>query len=122
LSIVRADVLDLPFDPGSFDYAITGLFLHHLSNDDAVRVLAAMDRVSRRGMIAGDLLRNRRAYSWITLLSLWANPMVRHDARVSVAQAFTRPEAESLRDRAGLRYLRYRRHFAHRFTLAGEKI
>jgi ubiquinone/menaquinone biosynthesis C-methylase UbiE len=114
--------LCLPFESGSFDYAITGLFLHHLSDEQAVNVLQAMDRVSRRGMIVGDLIRNRRAYAWINLLTLWANPMVRHDARVSVAQAFSRAEAETLRDRAGLRYLRYTRHMAHRFTLAGEKI
>ena len=122
LSIVRADALSLPFEAGSFDYAITGLFLHHLSDEQAVDVLRAMDRVSRRGMIVGDLVRNWRAYTWINLLTLRANPMVRHDACVSVAQAFTRTEAEALRDRAGLRYLRYTRHMAHRFTLAGEKV
>jgi hypothetical protein len=48
--------------------------------------------------------------------------MVRHDAPVSVAQAFTRGEAEAFVDRAGLHYLRYKRHAAHRFTLAGEKV
>jgi ubiquinone/menaquinone biosynthesis C-methylase UbiE len=122
LSIVRADAMALPFEAGSFDYAITGLFLHHLSEDQAVSVLRAMDRVSRRGMVVGDLIRNRRAYAWINVLTLWANPMVRHDACVSVAQAFTRAEAEALRVRAGLRYLRYSRHVAHRFTLAGEKV
>jgi ubiquinone/menaquinone biosynthesis C-methylase UbiE len=122
LAIIRADVLDLPFAPNSFDYAITSLFLHHLSDGDAVRVLQQMDRVARRGIIAADLVRNRRAYGWIYLFTLFANPMVRHDARVSVAQAFTPAEAEILRDRANLPYLRYTRHLAHRFTLAGEKI
>src|SRR4029078_11062202 len=31
VTIVRADALNLPFDAGSFDYALSGLFLHHLS-------------------------------------------------------------------------------------------
>jgi ubiquinone/menaquinone biosynthesis C-methylase UbiE len=121
LQIVRADVLNLPFDAGSFDYAITGLFLHHLSDDEVIAVLRALDRVARRGIIIGDLIRSRRAYNWITLFTLFANPMLKHDARVSVAQAFNKEEILRLRDRAGLGYLRYHRHFAHRMVLAGEK-
>ena len=80
-----------------------------------------MNRVARRGIIAADLLRRRRAYAWITLFTLAANPMVKHDARVSVAQAFTKEEILALRDRAGARFAQYHEHFAHRFALAGEK-
>jgi 2-polyprenyl-3-methyl-5-hydroxy-6-metoxy-1,4-benzoquinol methylase len=120
--IVRADALTpLPFEPGSFDYALSGLFLHHLSDDDAVAALKAMDGVSRRGIVIGDLLRDRRAYAWISLFTLFSNPMVKHDARVSVAQANSEAEARELLERSGLRYLRYARHFGHRFVLAGEK-
>ncbi len=122
IQIVRADALDLPFAEGSFDYATTSLFLHHLDDDDVVRVLAAMSRVARRGVIAGDLLRRRRAYAWISLLTLAATPMVRHDARASVAQAFTKAEVLRLRERAGIGFAGYHRHFGHRFVLAGEKV
>jgi ubiquinone/menaquinone biosynthesis C-methylase UbiE len=119
--VVQADVLSLPFAAGSFDYATTAMFLHHLSDDDAVRVLREMSRVARRGIIAADLLRHRRAYAWITLFTSFAGPMVKHDARVSVAQAFNKPEALRLRDAAGIGYAEYFRHFGHRFVLAGEK-
>jgi SAM-dependent methyltransferase len=121
LHIVRADVLRLPFADGSFDYATTSLFLHHLDDDDVVRVLAAMGRVARRGIIAGDLLRRRRAYAWIKLFSAFSNPMVRHDGPASVAQAFTRDEVLALRDRAGVTFADYSEHFGHRFVLAGER-
>lgn len=121
LRIVRADVLDLPFADASFDYAITNMFLHHLDDAQIVTVLQNMNRVARRGVIVADLLRHRRAYAWITLLTLLANPMVRHDARVSVAQALSAPEVTALRDRAGLTFASYYRHFGHRFVLAGEK-
>jgi hypothetical protein len=47
--------------------------------------------------------------------------MVRHDARASVAQAFTRQEVLRLRDRAGLHFAEYHRHFGHRWVLAGER-
>jgi ubiquinone/menaquinone biosynthesis C-methylase UbiE len=121
LRIVRGNALDPPFADHSFDYAITSLFLHHLSDDDAVGVLSNMDRLTRRGVIAGDLLRHKRAYAWIKLLTIGANPMVRHDAAVSVRQAFLEPEIESMRRRAGLNYVRLHQHFGHRFILAGEK-
>jgi hypothetical protein len=46
---------------------------------------------------------------------------VKHDARVSVRQAFTREEILALRDKAGLGFAEYHKHFGHRFVLAGEK-
>ena len=121
LRIIQADVLNLPFDQAEFDYALTAMFLHHLSDDDVVRVLQTMSRVARRGIIAADLLRNPRAYAWITLFTLLANPMVKHDARVSVRQAFTRDEVLAIRDCAGIGFASYQQHFGHRFVLAGEK-
>jgi SAM-dependent methyltransferase len=121
LRVIQADVLALPFGDGEFDYALTAMFLHHLSDDEVVKVLATMARIARRGIIAADLLRHRRAYAWIRLFTLFANPMVKHDARISVQQAFTRGEVLSLRDRAGLSFASFNRHFGHRFVLAGEK-
>jgi len=122
LRIVQADVFDLPFEPGSFDYALTAMFLHHLEDDVVVEVLRRMDSLAIRGVLVADLLRHYRAYAWITLFTALANPMVRHDAKVSVAQAFTKGEAIRLRDRAGIKYVRYYEHFGHRFVLAGEKM
>ncbi|MEA2709402.1 MAG: hypothetical protein QOF78_2003 [Phycisphaerales bacterium] len=121
IEIVRGDALDPPFDAGSFDYALSSMFLHHLSDTDAVRALAAMGRVARRGIVLADIVRNARAYAWISLLTLLSNRMVRHDARVSVAQAFDKAEALQLRDRAGVGFAGFYRHFAHRFVLAGER-
>lgn len=122
LTIIQGDVLAMPFEPGSFDYAVTGLFLHHLDDDQAVQVLKIMDRLSTRGIIAADILRHRRLYWWIKLFTLFSNPMVRHDALVSVGQSYTREEVLTLREKAGLDYAKYYRHFGHRFVLAGEKI
>ena len=121
LRIVQANVLDLPFETGEFDYALTAMFLHHLDDEDVVRVLATMGRVARRGVIAADLLRNARAYAWITAFTLLSNRMIRHDAHVSVQQAFTPEEIIAVRDRAGIGFAQYHQHFGHRFVLAGEK-
>ena len=121
LTLVQADATRLPFEKGSFDYAITSMFLHHLSDADAERALSEMGRVARRGVIASDLLRLRRSYAAIYLLTIFASPMIRHDARVSIRQSFSRSELRRLADRAGLGFADDFVHLAHRFALAGEK-
>jgi 2-polyprenyl-3-methyl-5-hydroxy-6-metoxy-1,4-benzoquinol methylase len=121
IRIVQADALNLPFAAASFDYAVCSMFLHHLADEEAATVLRTMGEVARRGIIAADLLRHRRAYAWISMFTLFANPIVRHDARVSVRQAFSRGEVLALRERAGLGFAQYHHHFGHRFVLAGER-
>ncbi len=118
---VRGDVRWFPFRDRSVDYIITTHFFHHLTDDQIVAVLKEFDRVARRGIIVNDLLRNRRALFWIKLFTLGANRYVKYDGPQSVRKAFTVAEIEALARRAGLDWLRVRRHFAHRLTLAGER-
>jgi len=122
LRIVQGDVFNLPFAAGSFDDVLTAMFLHHLDDGEGVRVLKSMGTIARRGVVVADLLRHYRAYLWVTLLTSRSIPMVRHDARVSVGQAFTKKEVIGLRDQAGINFAQYYRHFGHRFVLAGEKV
>jgi len=119
--LVRGDALALPFGDGSFDVVMTSMFLHHLPTPLAVSVMREMDRVASRVVIVADLLRKRRAYQWISLFTCLSDPMVRHDARVSVRQSFTLDEAAALVRDAGLDYLRVHREMAHRFVVSGSK-
>lgn len=121
IPLVRGDALRLPFEDGAFDIVMTSMFLHHLPSDVAADVLREMNRVAAVGVVAADIVRDRRAYRWIKLFTLAADPMVRHDARVSVRQAFTLAEAEQLRTAAGLNFAHVHSHFGHRFIIAGRK-
>ncbi len=121
MKFVQANALSLPFADGSFDYVMTAMFLHHLSDEETIAVLKEMNRVAARGVIVCDLLRHRRAYLWISLFTLFSIPMVRHDGRASVAHAFTKDEIIKLAAAAGLDYATYHRHFGHRFVIAGER-
>lgn len=118
---IRGDVRRFPFRDRSVDWIITTHFFHHLTDDQIVGVLREFGRVAKRGIIVNDLLRNRRALFWIRLFTLWANRYVKADGPQSVRKAFTLPEIEALARRAGLPWLKTRRHFGHRFTLAGER-
>jgi 2-polyprenyl-3-methyl-5-hydroxy-6-metoxy-1,4-benzoquinol methylase len=121
IGLVRGDALQLPFDDGAFDVVMTSMFLHHLPDDLAGRVLAEMARVASLGVIAADLERSPVALAWITLFTLFADPLVKHDARISVRQAFTMAEMDALAKRSGLGWARVHEHFAYRFVLAGRK-
>jgi ubiquinone/menaquinone biosynthesis C-methylase UbiE len=120
LTFMRADATALPFADRSFDFVLGSMFLHHLPDPATVAVLKEMNRVARHGIIVADLLRSRRAYAWITLFTIAANPMVRHDARSSVAAAYTVEELRSLFEAAGISGSESARHFGHRVVFTSK--
>lgn len=119
IAVVRADALALPVADGSVDIALCSLFLHHFDEADAARVLRALARTARIGVVVADLHRRRRALAWITLLTLLSGPMVRHDARWSVRAAWTTGEMRRLLDEAGLPWMAVTTGFAHQIIAAG---
>lgn len=118
---VQADALKPPFAPGSFDYVLANLFLHHLPDIEVLTALRIMDRLATRGMIWNDLWRNRWAWTWARLLTLPAAEMVRQDAVRSVEAGFSRAQVLDLRRRLGLEHLALTSRWGYRFTLAGER-
>jgi SAM-dependent methyltransferase len=115
--LIRGDALHLPLPDQSIDFVTANLFLHHLPEAAAVAVLVEMKRVARRGIVVADLLPGRRPLAWITLFTLLSPPMVRHDARTSVRQAFPLNDARRLAAAAGLERATVRRTFGHRFLM-----
>jgi len=100
---VQADARQLPFRNQGADLAFCSLALHHFAEKDALTVLQEMARVGRFGTACVDLVRSRLATYCIWLLTtfIMRDPMVRHDARLSVRRAFTGTEMKSLAHRAG---------------------
>jgi SAM-dependent methyltransferase len=120
ISFVIGDALAMPFPKGSFDYVTSCLFLHHLSNEDAVRLLRGIDEVAVRGLVIADLIRRRRAVMWAWLLTLGC-AVVHYDGPLSVKRAFTLPEIEDVVAQAGIRHARIRPVLGHHFLLSGER-
>ena len=113
---------DLPFAAESFDYVITSLFFHHLSDAEIPASLIAFDRIARRGILVNDLVRSPLAYFGFRFFCIFTpNEIFRKDGFTSIKRAFVRPEVENWIAAAGLSYLKYSPHFAWRFALAGEK-
>jgi ubiquinone/menaquinone biosynthesis C-methylase UbiE len=110
---VQADARQLPFRNNAADLAFCSLALHHFGENDALTVLQEMGRIGRHGTACVDLVRSRLAAwcIWFLTTFLIRDPMVRHDARLSVRRAFTRSEMKTLAARAGWSNLRQIRFF-----------
>ena len=124
IRLIEGDLNKLSKMNEPFDYAISSLCLHHLSDDSVVDVLTKSDRFTQRGIIMNDLKRSARAWAWIWVLSRLggAHPIVQHDGPLSVRKAFTPNELRNFATRAHVPYAKVYTHFGYRLTLAGEKI
>jgi SAM-dependent methyltransferase len=80
------------------DFIVSSLFTHHLTHGELVRFIQWMDRHAARGWFINDLHRHPLPYSFIkyAVRALFSNRMIRHDAPVSVARAFTASEWRDL--------------------------
>jgi SAM-dependent methyltransferase len=114
-----ADGFRLPLRDRSVDYVLCSQLLHHFGADAAVRLLAELDRVARRGVVVADLRRSAFAAAGIFLASfpLRFQPTTRRDAVISVFRGFTAAELGALCDAAGVRAA-VRRHAGFRLTAA----
>ncbi len=106
--------------PTGFDVVTCSLFLHHLSEDEAVALLANMENAAGSLILVNDLVRSRFNYCavWAACRLLTRSPVVWFDGPASVRSAFTPAEALAIAERAGLRGATVRGKFPSRFLLS----
>lgn len=109
--------------PAGYDVITCSLFLHHLDESQAEKLLRAMAQAAQRMVVVNDLRRNRWAYflAWLGCRLLTRSPVVHVDGPLSVAAAFTMGEAQALALHAGLSGAVLRPHFPERFLLVWRK-
>jgi ubiquinone/menaquinone biosynthesis C-methylase UbiE len=120
ISTIRGDALRLPLADDSFDYAISSLFFHHLTDEQIGAVLAEMSRVSRGGVVVIDLHRHPMAYILYKLFctAFRISRLVREDGLLSIKRAFTPDELYRFAEIAGLKMKRIGRAAPFRITLS----
>ena len=101
---VRGDAFQLPFANDAFDYSISSLFFHHLTDAQIPAVLKEMSRVSRRGIFVIDLHRDPVAYIGYKVFcaAFRISPLVRQDGSLSIKKGFRTGELRRLAESAGL--------------------
>lgn len=112
------DVLAGPFSQ-RYDVVTCSLFLHHLEESQAIRVLHNMGQAARELVLVNDLCRSvpglLLCYLGTRLLS--ASPVVHVDGPLSVRAAFTPGEAAQLARQAGLEGAAIQRSWPFRWFL-----
>ncbi|MFM7591864.1 MAG: methyltransferase domain-containing protein [Isosphaeraceae bacterium] len=114
----QLDAVNQPV-PQKFDVVISSLFLHHLSEDEAGKLLKNMAAAANRLVLIDDLVRSHTGYwlAWLGCRLLSRSPIVHHDGPASVKSAFQSEEVTQLANAAGLLNHRLKRHWPERFTL-----
>lgn len=122
ISFVRGSCFELPFREKTFDFAMSSMFFHHLTEDGIREALRHFNVIVRRGIIINDLLRAPLAYYGFRLLAAFSgNATFQNDGALSVLRGFRGPELEALARESGLAYLQCRRRPVFRLSLAGVK-
>jgi SAM-dependent methyltransferase len=102
------------------DIAICSLFLHHLDDAAAIRVLTFMAAAARVGLIVSDLVRSRTGLVLARLgtIVLSGSRVARVDGPLSVRAARTPAEYRRLLEHAGLHTATVRRIWPERVLIA----
>lgn len=118
---IRGNALELPFADNSFDYTISSLFTHHLTNEQIVNALIEMRRVASRGIFIIDLHRHPLAYAGYKAFcaAFRISRLVREDGSLSILKSFKPGELSDLAKKAGIERSRVERHFPFRLVLRG---
>lgn len=119
---IAGEALKLPFQPASFDFVLTSLFVHHLAPQDAVSFAQEALRVSRSAVLVHDLLRHplhlMLAYAGAPL---YRSRITRNDAPASVWQAYTVDEMRGFFQQAGAADVEIRTHYLYRMGVIARK-
>ncbi len=119
---VQCDALRLPFANAQFDHAFCTLMLHHLNDEDAVKLLAEMARVSRGKIFVVDLNRDRTAYYMYRLFApVFFQRLTVEDGALSILRSRTRGELHSLAEEANLKQIEVVRSRLNRLILSASR-
>jgi 2-polyprenyl-3-methyl-5-hydroxy-6-metoxy-1,4-benzoquinol methylase len=89
---------------GRFDFIVSSLVAHHMSDEELRRFLVHMEAEARRGWLVNDLHRHGLAHAGFPVLArlLGAHRIVREDGRLSIARSFRPAEWRAILAEAGI--------------------
>jgi len=123
ITVDEMDIRALPFPDGSFDIVLCSSAIHHLSREEALHLLADMNRIARIGFVVNDLDRSRAGAwaAWLYGHLSTSNPITRYDSYLSMLRAFTMDELAAMTHEAGVRSFTISREAFFRLLLVGVK-
>ena len=120
VSAVQCNALQLPFADKSFDFVFCSLFLHHLGDEAAVRLLGEMSRVAEKRIYAIDLNRQPGAYYLYKAIGRFLlQDFTLEDGALSILRSFRPDELVGLANAAGLHDVKVEHSRLNRLILSG---
>ncbi|HEY5723611.1 MAG TPA: methyltransferase domain-containing protein [Allosphingosinicella sp.] len=108
-------------DQGRFDFIVSSLVAHHMTDEQLTASLRHMESGSERGWLVNDLHRRLFPYLGFPLLArlLGVHRIVREDGQLSIARSFRPEEWRSILAEAGIPTgaARIRRYFPFRLCV-----
>lgn len=103
IEIVVGDVFDVLTEYEA-DYLISNHFLHHLSDEDIIRLLKIINTKSKYGFIINDLLRSRVSLFFFFMICplFFRNSFTLRDGLQSITRGFKAEELKKFRNVAGV--------------------
>lgn len=108
VKVVHADFFEAKFSDASFDFVVSSLVLHHLTEEQLGYFLYKAYKLARLGVVLTDLRRSLPAYLFASrILPALApkSPVFRHDAPLSFRRAYTLREMRDLLVRGSHPYM-----------------
>ena len=118
---VQGNALALPFADSSIDYVFCTLFLHHLNDEAAAKLIVEMQRVAKRKMIVIDLERSGFSFVMFRLFGTFLlQRFTRDDGSLSIKRAFKLNELEKLAQSSGIEKFKVERSAIGRLILTAD--
>jgi len=119
ISFFSQDVFQ--FAGQGYDYVHAAQFLHHFADQQVPWVLNQLLQKCQGKLLISDLLRAPLFYTATWLVTLFASPTFRHDARLSVRKGFKMDELQELLGTNDFYNFKLNWHFFYRFLLVIER-
>ncbi len=117
ISVSCRDVFDLDGQETRYDYVHASQFLHHFPDEQVASVLRHLLGLCECKLVVNDLVRARLHYASAWVVTLFASPVFRHDARLSIRKGFTLDGLRGLLRGGGFDDFLLRWCFFYRFLL-----
>lgn len=105
IRIIQGNMFDLPTLVPDCDVVINALFMHHLTNEQALACIKLM-QYARLGWVINDLHRHSLAYYsiWGLTALLSKSKLVKYDARISVWRGWKKADWLSLQKQTAIKF------------------